>query len=157
MTMALYKKCVKFFLTTLGFKKNNDKVLRNVMQRSKNHMVAFDDGRNRGQPHNKMDDEVIRIHILSFNPTVSHYRREHAPNCMYLPSDLNFTTMFADFVAKNSHFKCSYEKYRTVAKELNISIVKLGHEECELCEKLTLHDPNHSKENLNPDCDICSK
>lgn len=107
--------------------------------------------------HNKIDDEVISTHILSFNLTVSHHREEHAPNRMYLPSDVNFTTMFTDFVAKNSNFKCSYEKYRRVAKELNISIVKLGHEECELCEELRLHDPNHTKQNLIPDCDICSK
>ncbi|KAG5861367.1 hypothetical protein JTB14_027217 [Gonioctena quinquepunctata] len=97
------------------------------MQRAKNHMVALEDGRNRGQPHNKIDDEVIRTHILSFNPTISHYRREHAPIRL------------------------------TVVKEPNISIVELGHEECELCEELTLHDPNHTKENSIPDCDICSK
>lgn len=89
------------------------------MQRAKNHMVASEDGRNRGQPNNKIDEEVIRTHTLSFNPTISHYRREHAPNRMYLLTDLNFTTMFTDFMEKNSNFKCSYEKYRTDAKELN--------------------------------------
>lgn len=38
---------------------------------------------------NKYDIEKIKLHINLFNPTVAHYRREHAPNRKYLPNEIN--------------------------------------------------------------------
>lgn len=92
-----------------------------------------------------MDNEVIRKHIMSYKPSISHYRREHAPHRLYLPSDLSFSFMHKNFILKNPQSPCSYEKYRVVAKQMNISIVKLGHEECESCETFSLHNPIHTK------------
>lgn len=149
--------CKTFFLTTLGYDKKNDKVLRTSIRNAKNSVVPTQDHRGLKEPHNKLDEEPIRQHINSFEPSISHYRREHAPNRLYLPTDLSFTNMYNNFVAKHPNYKCSYEKYRTVVKKMNISIVKLGHEECETCEAFNLHDETHTKENLQTSCDCCNK
>lgn len=147
--------CKIFFLTTLGFNGNNDKVVRTALLNAKNSVVPVADMRCTKEPHNKIDDEVIRQHISTFNPTISHYRREHAPRRLYLPSDLSFTAMHEDFLNKNPNFKCSYEKYRVVAKKMNVSLANLGHEECESCEVFNLHNKSHTKNNLDENCDVC--
>lgn len=93
----------------------------------------------------------------SFNPCVSHYRREHAPNKRYLPSDITMKMMHDDFKDKHNDIVSSYDLYRSVAKETGISFTKLGHEECENCEQFSLHNPNHKKDNLELTCDSCQK
>lgn len=98
----------------------------------------------------------LKKHINSFRPTISHYRREHAPNRLYLASDLSFVKMHGDFISRYGNV-CSYEKYRTVARKMNISVVKLGHEECEGCEEFNMHSNTHNKENLDDSCEICKK
>ena len=47
--------------------------------------------------------------------------------------------------------------YRLVFKSLNISIVKLGTEECELCEEFKLHSTVHKEDYLGQDCEVCSR
>ncbi|XP_026745687.1 uncharacterized protein LOC113507030 [Trichoplusia ni] len=78
---------------------------------------------------------------MSFNPAVSHYRREHAPNKKYLPSDLNIRIMYDHYCETDPEIKVSYGFYRKLVRELNISFTKLGQEECELCEKFIIHNP----------------
>jgi hypothetical protein len=43
--------------------------------------------------YSKFDRELIKQHVESFSPSISHYRREYAPNRKYLPSDLTITKM----------------------------------------------------------------
>lgn len=45
----------------------------------------------------RIPEHVINDHIESFQPTVSHYRREHAPKTRYLPSDITIKFMHEDF------------------------------------------------------------
>lgn len=149
--------CKIFFLTTLGFSVNNDRIVRTSLLNAENSVAPVPSKRCARQPHNKIDDKIIIQHISSFNPTISHYRREHAPRRLYLPSDLSFTAMHEDFLTKNPTSKCSYEKYRVVAKKMNVSLAKLGHEECESCEVFNLHNKNHDKNNLDESCDDCTK
>lgn len=78
-----------FFLATLGYDKTNDKVLRTALRSSENSVIVKKDKRSSKEPHNKIDEDPIRTHINSFQPTISHYRREHAPNRLYLSSDLS--------------------------------------------------------------------
>lgn len=83
---------------------------------------------------------------MSFNPSVSHYRREHAPNRKYLPSDLSEKYMFEQY--QKSHepeLQVSYAYYCRVLKRLNIALVKLGNEQCEKCEIGKQH-----KKDFNP-------
>lgn len=97
---------------------------------------------------------------MSFNPSVSHYRREHAPNRKYLPSDLSEKYMFEQY--QKSHepgLQVSYAYYCRVLKRLNIALVKLGNEQCEKCEIGKQHkkDFNHNND-PRPDeavCQIC--
>lgn len=65
--------------------------------------------------------------------------------------------MHKDFLEKYPKFKgtTSYELYRLAFKEEKITIYRLGHEECESCEKADQHDPNHSRKKLVQDCLDC--
>lgn len=152
-----YGVCKTFFLTTLGYKSSNDKTLHTALANSNDTVAPPVDKRLGATPHNKIESTPINEHIMSFEPSISHYRREHAPNRLYLPSDLTISAMHKDFLEKNPSCKVSYDKYREVVAELNISFVKLGHEECEDCEEFRLHDDTHTKENLKEDCLGCTK
>ncbi|EDS27200.1 conserved hypothetical protein [Culex quinquefasciatus] len=100
--------------------------------------------------------DAVRAHILSYNPTISHYRRKHAPKRLYLPSDLTERAMYNDFVASSD--AVSYALYCSVFKDLNISLVKLGHEQCEACVGFEQHDRQTGHGNPpvdQPNCSIC--
>ncbi|KAG5889200.1 hypothetical protein JTB14_000625 [Gonioctena quinquepunctata] len=152
------KVCKTFFLTTLGYNAANDKPLETALGNIKDDSVSGPaDKRCTNTPHNKIDDGPIKEHIFSFEPSISHYRREHTPNRFYLPSDLSITHLHTDFVEKNPSMICSYDKYRKVLPDLNISFVKLGHEECEECEEFDSHDKTHNKNNIKKDCECCTR
>lgn len=73
--------CKIFYLTTLGFHKNNDRLLHDVLSKTpKNTLQAIANKRGKTPNKYKIDDNIVNEHIDSFNPTVSHYRREHAPS-----------------------------------------------------------------------------
>jgi len=96
---------------------------------------------------------LVSDHIELFHPTISHYRREHAPDARYLPSDINIKLMYEDFNEKYPDIQISYEFYRIKLKEKNISFAVLGHKECEICEAFKLHE--HTNKNMQPNCEIC--
>lgn len=149
--------CKTFFLTTFGFHKKNDKFLNTILSAEKGSITPSCSKRGRHPSVNKGPNEEIILHIESFNPEVAHYRREHAPNKRYLPSDLNIVLMHNNFVDKNPQFKnsVSYDLYRKLVRERKISFARLGNEECEVCEEFKLHE--HNESNLDDECEICSK
>ena len=71
--------------------------------------------------------------IKSFNPSVSHYRRGHAPNRLYLSPQLRIKFLLDDFKESYPEIKVSYDRYKKEVSRMNISFVKLGEEECEDC------------------------
>lgn len=148
--------CKTFFLTTLGYSKNNDTVLHNVLC-VENPTDILPDGRGKSTPPTKVDRNVLKAHIESYNPCIAHYRRCHAPNRRYLPSDITVTDMHKNFVSTHPEIKCSYDLYRSVVKEMNISFTKLGNEECDTCEVFSKHNADHSKDNLVAECEQCTK
>lgn len=152
-----FEVCKLFFLTTLGFKKNNDKVVYCTLNKTPpGQIIPYIDKRTKREPHNKYRyDDIINEHIESFQPTISHYRREHAPNTRYLPSDINIVMMHQDFNEKYPNQNISYEFYRCKLKEKKISFTNLRHEDCEECEQFKLHD--HNKDSTQDDCEICMK
>nr|CAI5849806.1 unnamed protein product [Callosobruchus analis] len=93
-----------------------------------------------------------------FRPVVSHYRREHPPNQLYLSSDISVTLMHKDFMEKHPSIKISYELYRQAVASMNISFANLGNEECFECERFNLHSKSslHTKEDPDIDCNECS-
>jgi len=148
--------CKWFFLTTLGFTKNNNSAVQHLLSQTNiGSIVPQPDMHGKNPCKTKVDRALIIAHVEQFNPCVSHYRREHAPNVRYLSSDITIETMHKDFSARHKDIKCSYELYRTVVKTLNISFTKLGHEECEVCEFFNLHNPLHKKDTLDTDCASC--
>lgn len=85
---------------------------------------------------------------MQFNPCVSHYRREHAPHRLYLPSDIKIKDMYTDYLRKHPDENVSYETYRkVVTDDMNISFNKLGHEECDTCTIQDRHLETHVKGN----------
>lgn len=149
--------CKVFYLGTLGFAKNNDTVVQKALHAvSPGKLAPKKDGRGKGV-HKAIDRHKIHTHVESFGPAVSHYRREHAPNRRYLPSDITINCMHKDFLSKNPGVLCSYEIYRAEIARMQISFTKLGHEECEICESFSNHSEHHTKENLDLLCEACCK
>lgn len=141
--------CQHFFLSTLGFKTNNKTIVRNALDRE----FPIGDGRGKHSNRLKFDETIVVDHIMGFHPNSSHYRREHAPFRLYLPSDVTITKMHKLFVATKPVKQCSYEYYRKVVDKLNISFTKLGHEKCEQCETFQQHKHAFGIDSSN--CDIC--
>lgn len=106
--------CKPFFLTTLGFKKTNDRVLDVLRHYPNGQIEAHDDNRGKKPTKKYIYQNLIDDHIESFNPTISHYRREHAPNIRYLPSDITIVLMHQLFLEKypEPQFMISYDYYR---------------------------------------------
>lgn len=147
-------------MATLGYEKGNDRILKNVRRTNPKLIVPKEDQR-RHASSRKIDRNTIIEHVNSFNPTISHYRREHAPNRKYLPSDVSITLMYKQFKLKYPGTQFSYELYRKVVSEdLKISFANLGHEECWDCEEFEIHKKatahQGTTENIS-DCDICRK
>jgi len=133
--------CKLFFLTTLGYHPKNDRMITSIMNGTPAEAItASKERRGRHTPGNKIDHSPIIEHIESFKPSISHYRREHAPNRRYLPSDITCQFMYTDYKEKHSDSKCCYETYRKLLKSQNISFTKLGEEECERCLAQSLHE-----------------
>lgn len=157
-TGAKVNVCKVFFLETLGYSRKNDKSVRNALYTKTNNIPV--DNRGINSNPKKFDETKVVEHINSFNPSISHYRREHAPNRKYLPSDLTVTRMYQDFCEQHdlqdppAYEQVSYEYYRKVVKKCNICFTKLGHEECEVCEKFFIHNPEY-KEQRHRNCQEC--
>ncbi|KAG5896717.1 hypothetical protein JTB14_014593 [Gonioctena quinquepunctata] len=132
-------------------------MLRVILHESSNRTTPKQDGGKGKVPANKIDHLPIIEHINSFGPQISHYRREHAPNRKYRPSDLSVRKMFDSFKQQFTSFIGSYGLHRKILKQENISFVKLGHKECEDCEYFLLHNEDRKKDNLAPDCAICQQ
>lgn len=150
--------CKIFLLTTLGYDASNDRLLKTIRDTDAASLVPKSDMRGRHPCKFKADSEVIDHHISSFNPRVSHYRREHAPSRLYLPSDVSVAKMFRHFVEKHPDIPLSYDVYRKHVVKKNISFAKLGSEECFTCEAYKIHT-KESKHKIpeNLDCEVCEK
>lgn len=148
--------CQTMFLTTLGYKKGYNEVLKFLSKDVvSSKMEQYMDKRGKHEPKHKLDiatKSTIAEHVESFHPIISHYRRVHAPNRRYLPADITIKIMHADY---NLNFEeVSYNTYRKIVAEMNISFSHLGNEECEICEEWKHH--NHD-DSIAEACAICCK
>ena len=139
------------FLHTLGMKTDrmvfdfikaktqySEEVLRSVLV----------DRRGSTTPSNKKDHKTIKEHIHSYNPQVSHYRLEHAPNRRYLEPYLTIKDMWNDYIEK--HEKFSYYTYRNVFSQENIGFGHPSQDDCDVCatfdaHKSTISDNEHDE------------
>ena len=132
--------CQKMFLHVLGYTSN--KVVVSLLQSTGSDLFPPGDKRGKHYPKHKLTEAnctMIQEHIKSFNPSISHYRRAHAPNRLYLGNDLTIREMHEDFRVKHPDVPCSYVTYGRQVREMNISFTKLGEEQCEVCETYNLH------------------
>ncbi|KAL2102709.1 hypothetical protein ACEWY4_001877 [Coilia grayii] len=145
--------CKTMFLSTLGYHPKNDRLI--VTLCSGDSSVEPPEERRGKHAGKKMDLSKIYQHIESFHPTISHYRRSHAPNRRYLPSDITIKSMYDDFKQNN---RCSYETYRKAINNLNIGFTKLGEEECEVCLRHNIHMKQHEVvSTAGGGCETCQK
>lgn len=150
--------CKRMFLNTLGTQ-SYALLERLAANNANDSFVQRDDQRGKNKKSNAFSDEknaLIKNHILSFNPCISHYRREHAPRRFYLPSELTVKQMFDDFKVKHPNEKLQYPTYAKFLKGMNISFTKLGGEECHICEEMKTHIHNEG-ENDCKDCEQWAK
>ena len=96
------------------------------------------DTREKHTPVHKINHNVIIDHIESYNTTISHYRRNQAPNRHYLPHDVTLRKMHQIF-QENVDESVAYNTYYQIFKAQNILFTRLAHEKCELCSEFDLH------------------
>ena len=147
--------CASFFLRTLGFTSNS--VVKCMFKAApKESLFASVDKRGKHLPPHALSTNTIEamdVHIESFHPCCSHYRRQHAPNCRYLSPDLTVRDMYSYFLEEHPDMNVSYQSYRRRVDEKGISFVKLGVEECETCLSFKFHE--HQTPDDYPDCETC--
>ena len=133
--------CKEMFLCTLGYK--YDTIITKMFEAMTPRKIKPPaEKRGKHKPNHAMTDEdldAINTHIESFGPTISHYRRAHAPLRRYLPPELTVKLMYGYFKESYQNIKCSVDTYRRRVKKKNISFSKLGEEECEVCQANIVH------------------
>ena len=148
--------CKIFFLQLLGY--ISDKVIIVALKNCKEGAITpSSDKRGKHIPANKIhqeNQEVIINHINFFNPSVSHYRREHAPNRLYHSPELKIKLLLHDFKEMHPEVKVSFDRYKKEVVTMNISFVKLGEEECEDSIMYENHEHGNLEEgNAVENCD----
>lgn len=105
--------CKIFFLTTLGFKKSNDRILYNSLKKS-------NDKDRRGlhiktPPFNR---QLITEHVKSFHLLEQHQTGDDGAPARAVPRDLTIKFMHNDFCEKNPSRKIGYQIYRQHVKTM---------------------------------------
>ena len=97
--------CRAFFLSTLGL--STDKMIVTSMKKKTGMFIkGTPDQRGRHEPCDV--SEAIQYHIRSYGSSISHYRREHAPNRLYLSLEFNISSMFNDFKEQHPEYTIHY-------------------------------------------------
>jgi len=154
--------CKAMFMS-LGIK-NDAVIISFVRAKQKNAVAAVTPTtETRGHPPGKMyDPEMIREHINSYHPQISHYTRDHAPLRRYLESHMSIRILWKDFNSK--HQPVSYELYRQIFTKERITFGEPPQNECEVCVSYRHHAGKqntvpgadyNSCELCQPQCEVC--
>ena len=114
-------------LHTLGL--TTDKTIQTALQ--KTVVTRFDDlsdQRGKYEPINKFDDDTVQgvvNHINKFNPSISHYRRMHAPNRLYISPEFTFTSMCKDFCESHGDTKFLMHIIIIIGEKLKHQLCKI--------------------------------
>lgn len=146
--------CKKFFLGTLGYCATSQMVY--TAKADPGAVFASPDQRGKKRSLTNPLHDQIDAHIMSHHPSISHYRREHAPNRLYLPHELTVKAMHDDYKTKHSPSKGDYTTYLRRVNKLNISFAQLGEEECEVCLKFK-EDKHGDGVPCGPNCSPCAE
>ncbi len=139
--------CKTMFLRTLGY--THDRIVSSCLSSASPLGVVVPSKRGKHPPKHKLSEhqkDTLMKHINMYEPQISHYRREHAPNRLYLPSELTMKDMYDDYVerctAGDGSESVSYVTYTRQISSMNISFARLGNEECEICDQHKIHLQN---------------
>ena len=102
------------------------------VQVSDGAMAPVEDCRGSHLPSNKCDAEVIRLHVNSYNPAISHYKRKNAPYKRYLNPELSIKEMYKNFSENKENNKICYKTYCNVFKSENIGFSRPSQDDCEI-------------------------
>lgn len=137
--------CRSFFLNSLGY--TNDSVITELITAVKRQPICKLVKENRGcHAKTTRDRDIIKEHIQSYKPCVSHYRRYNAPNIRYLSRELSVKIMVDDFNSKYPTQRCGRETYRKTLKEMNISLHMPKSDACVDCMAYE-QEKNEAEEN----------
>ena len=81
--------CKRMFLSTLGLK--TDGMITEFQRAKESTKPVIQDCRGQSAPPNKVQHDVVREHINSYHPAVSHYNLAHTPNRRFLEPHLTIT------------------------------------------------------------------
>ena len=110
--------CKSIVLSTLGLKSDGmiTEMVRAQRQSYDGAIAPVEDRSGSHLPSNKCDAEVIRLHINSYNPAISHYKRKNAPYKRYLNPELSIKEMYKNFSENKENNKICYKTYCSVFK-----------------------------------------
>ena len=101
--------CSKIFLSTLGLTK--DTIINTSLKKtSEGQLTPSPDLWGCHVPPNKKPEEVLehdKSHIMSYNPCITHYRRKHAPNRLYISPEFTIKVMYDVFCDSNKDLAIS--------------------------------------------------
>ena len=130
--------CKSFFFSTIG--ERSDHSLTKLFERADDLSKSTTMDKRGKHAKRSCDREAVKAFIEKYNPVRSHYYRGKVPNRRYLPGDLTVKGMYKEYI--KTHSDISYSAFYSTFKEMNITIKKLGNEQCETCE---LYE-NHKKQ-----------
>jgi len=147
--------CKVMFMHTLGMKTDGmiTEFVKAKVKGEANAISPTVDGRGHHAPSTKFNRDLIKEHINSYHPQISHYNREHAPNRRYLEPHLTITDMWNDFTEK--HTQISYELYRQVFQTERITFGEPSQDQCETCLSHNMHVKEQPEGHDETSCDQC--
>ena len=146
--------CKSMFLSTLGLRSDGmiTEMVRAQPQSYDGAIAPTEDRRDSHPPSNNYDAEIIRLHINSYNPSISHYKRKNVPNRRYLNPELSIKEMYKNFSGNKDSNKICYKTYCKVFNSENIGFSRPSQDECEI----SLSYKNHIKD-FDHDSDQCAE
>ena len=114
--------CQAFFLSTLGLSSDQMTMLK---KKKGMYIKVTPDQRGHHEPKHKLQasvSEAIENHIKSYGPSISHYRRKHAPNKLYLSPEFTVSSMFNDFNERHPEHEIHYSTYYRALRAMKISV-----------------------------------
>ena len=105
--------CKSMFLSTLWLK--SDGIITGFISAKTNAdegiQSILKDNRGISTPTNKKNVEIIKEHISSYQPKVSHYASENAPNRRYLDSCLTVKSMGCSIKTQKRHLSTLFSSF----------------------------------------------
>ena len=115
-------------------------------------IAPVEDRRGSHLPSNKCDAEVIRLHINSYNPAISHYKRKNPPYKRHINPAFSIKEMYKNFSENKENNKNCYKTYCNVFESENIGFSRPSQDKCEIC----LSYKNNIKD-FDHDSDQCAE